>query len=60
MAKMVSAVLKLKLSAGQATPAYPVGLALGSPGANIMAFVREYNEQTAPQTGVEVTAVITI
>ncbi|MEX0682169.1 MAG: 50S ribosomal protein L11 [Dehalococcoidia bacterium] len=51
MAKKVRAVIKLQLPAGQATPAPPVGPALGQHGANIMAFVKEYNERTSTQAG---------
>ena len=51
MAKKVRAVIKLQLSAGQASPAPPVGPALGQHGVNIMAFVKEYNSRTANQGG---------
>ena len=51
MAKTVRAVIKLQLSAGQASPAPPVGPALGQHGVNIMAFVKEYNSRTANQGG---------
>jgi large subunit ribosomal protein L11 len=51
MAKKVRAVIKLQLPAGQATPAPPVGPALGQHGANIMGFVKEYNERTSSQAG---------
>ncbi len=51
MAKKVRAVIKLQLEAGKATPAPPVGPALGQQGANIMAFCKEYNERTAAQAG---------
>jgi large subunit ribosomal protein L11 len=51
MAKKIRAVIKLQLPAGQATPAPPVGPALGQHGANIMAFCKEYNEKTASQAG---------
>jgi large subunit ribosomal protein L11 len=51
MAKNVRAVIKLQLPAGQATPAPPVGPALGQHGANIMGFVKEYNERTSSQAG---------
>src|SRR5690349_7357116 len=47
MAKRIRTVLKLQLPAGKATPAYPVGPALGPYGVNIMAVVKEYNERTA-------------
>ena len=51
MAKKVRAVIKLQLAAGQASPAPPVGPALGQHGVNIMAFVKEYNSRTATQGG---------
>jgi large subunit ribosomal protein L11 len=51
MAKKIKAVIKLQLPAGQATPAPPVGPALGQHGANIMAFCKEYNEKTSSQAG---------
>ncbi len=51
MAKKVRAVIKLQLAAGQASPAPPVGPALGQHGVNIMAFVKEYNSRTANQGG---------
>jgi large subunit ribosomal protein L11 len=51
MAKKVKAVIKLQVSAGKATPAPPIGPALGQHGVNIMAFCKEYNERTASQEG---------
>jgi large subunit ribosomal protein L11 len=60
MAKKVKAVLKLQLPAGQATPAPPVGPALGQHGVNIMAFVKEYNERTRTQAGTIIPAELTI
>ena len=60
MAKKVTGVVKLQLPAGKATPAPPVGPALGSYGINIMAFVKEYNEKTAPQAGSVIPVEITI
>ncbi len=51
MAKKIRAVIKLQLEAGKATPAPPVGPALGQHGANIMAFCKEYNERTSAQAG---------
>jgi large subunit ribosomal protein L11 len=51
MAKKLRAVIKLQLEAGKATPAPPVGPALGQHGANIMAFCKEYNERTTSQVG---------
>ena len=60
MAKKVRAVLKLQIQAGKATPAPPVGPALGQHGVNIMAFVKEYNERTANQAGNVIPAEITV
>ncbi|MDA0987591.1 MAG: 50S ribosomal protein L11 [Chloroflexi bacterium] len=60
MAKKVRAIVKLQLSAGKATPAPPVGPALGQHGVNIMAFVKEYNEQTFSKEGTIVPVHITI
>ena len=51
MAKKVKAIIKLQIEAGKATPAPPVGHALGQHGVNIMSFVKEYNERTASQQG---------
>lgn len=51
MAKKVTAVVKLQLPAGKATPAPPVGPALGQHGINMMEFIKSYNEKTAAQTG---------
>ncbi|MDP6821675.1 MAG: 50S ribosomal protein L11 [Dehalococcoidia bacterium] len=51
MAKKVQTVIKLQIAAGQATPAPPVGPALGQHGVNIMQFVKEYNERTSSQAG---------
>jgi large subunit ribosomal protein L11 len=51
MAKKIRAIIKLQLDAGKATPAPPVGPALGQHGANIMAFCKEYNERTSSQAG---------
>ena len=58
--KKVRAVLKIELPAGRATPAPPVGTALGPHGVNIMEFCRAYNERTAQQTGDIIPAEITI
>ena len=62
MAKKIKAVIKLQIEAGKATPAPPVGPALGQHGINIMAFCKEYNERTASQAGsiipVEITAFV--
>ena len=60
MAKKIRAVIKLQLQAGQATPAPPVGPALGQHGANIMAFCKEYNERTGAQAGSIVPVEITV
>lgn len=51
MAKKVVKLVKLQVPAGKATPAPPVGPALGQAGVNIMAFVKEFNERTAAQAG---------
>ena len=60
MAKKVRAVVTLQIPAGAATPAPPVGTALGPHGINIMDFVKSYNEQTKNQTGQIIPAKITI
>jgi large subunit ribosomal protein L11 len=60
MAKKVKAVVKLAIQAGKATPAPPVGPALGQHGMNIMAFCKEYNARTAHMAGSIVPAEITI
>ena len=60
MAKRVKAILKLQLPAGSATPAPPVGPALGQHGINIMGFVKEYNARTASQAGTIIPAEITV
>jgi large subunit ribosomal protein L11 len=60
MAKKVMAVVKLQCPAGKATPAPPVGPALGQYGINIMEFVKTYNERTAPQVGTIIPVEITI
>jgi len=60
MAKKVKAVIKLQLPAGKATPAPPVGPALGQHGANIMAFCKEYNDRTASQEGTIIPVELTI
>ena len=60
MAKKIRAVVKVQAQAGKATPAPPIGPALGQHGINIMAFVKEFNERTAPQTGMVIPAEITI
>ena len=60
MAKKVRAIVKIQINAGKATPAPPVGPALGSHGINIMQFVKEYNERTAGQAGFIIPAEITV
>jgi large subunit ribosomal protein L11 len=60
MAKKVKTTIKLQIQAGQATPAPPVGPALGQHGLNIMAFCKEYNERTASQEGYIIPAEITV
>ena len=60
MAKKVTGFIKLQLPAGQATPAPPVGPALGQHGVNIMQFVKAYNELTAAQTGTIIPVEITV
>ncbi len=60
MAKKVMAVVKLQCPAGKATPAPPVGPALGQYGINIMEFVKTYTERTAPQVGTIIPVEITI
>ncbi len=58
--KKVIAVVKLQIKAGQATPAPPVGTALGQHGVNIMEFCRQYNEATQAQMGQVIPAELTI
>src|SRR5215469_8382986 len=60
MAKRVRAIVKLQLPAGKATPAPPVGPALGQHGVNIMGFVKEYNERTAAKAGQVIPVEITV
>ena len=60
MAKKIRAIIRLQIQAGQATPAPPVGPALGQHGVNIMAFVKEYNARTANQAGMVIPAEITV
>ena len=60
MAKKVKAIIKLQIPAGKATPAPPVGPALGQHGLNIMAFCKDYNERTASQEGYIIPAEITV
>jgi large subunit ribosomal protein L11 len=60
MAKKVAGFVKLQIPAGQATPAPPVGTALGPQGVNIMAFVKEFNARTAKEAGTILPVEITI
>jgi large subunit ribosomal protein L11 len=60
MAKKVKTYIKLNLAAGEATPAPPVGPALGQHGIPIMEFIKEYNARTAKQKGQVIPAVITV
>ncbi|MGA2107349.1 MAG: 50S ribosomal protein L11 [Syntrophorhabdales bacterium] len=60
MAKKVVAMVKLQLSAGQATPSPPVGPALGQHGVNIMEFCKAFNERTKTQEGTIIPVLITI
>ena len=58
--KKVTNIIKLQIPAGKATPAPPVGPALGSSGVNIMQFVKEFNDKTADQPGMTIPVVITV
>lgn len=60
MAKKVTKVVKLQCPAGKATPAPPVGPALGQAGVNIMAFVKDFNDRTAAQAGLIIPVEITV
>lgn len=60
MAKKVMALVKLQIPAGKATPAPPVGTALGPHGVNIMQFTKEFNAKTADQTGMIIPVVLTV
>jgi len=60
MAKEIKNVVKLQIEAGKATPAPPVGPALGSTGVNIMQFVKEFNDKTANQAGMMIPVVINV
>ena len=60
MAKKVTGYIKLQLNAGKATPAPPVGPALGQHGVNIMGFCKEFNERTAKEAGLVIPVVITV
>ena len=60
MAKKVAGYIKLQINAAKATPAPPVGPALGQHGVNIMGFCKEFNERTASQAGLVIPVVITV
>ena len=60
MAKKIKTIIKLNIKAGEATPAPPVGPALGQHGLPIMEFVKAFNEKTADQKGTIIPAVITV
>ena len=60
MAKEVVKKIKLQLEAGKATPAPPVGPALGGTGINIMQFVKEFNDKTAKEAGMIIPIVLTV
>ncbi|EKK20052.1 LSU ribosomal protein L11p (L12e) [Fructilactobacillus florum 8D] len=60
MAKKVADIVKLQIAAGKATPAPPVGPALGQAGVNIMEFTKDFNARTAEQAGMLIPVVITV
>ena len=60
MVKKVIAIVKLQIPAGKATPAPPVGTALGPHGVNIMQFTKEFNARTADQAGMIIPVVLTV
>ena len=60
MAKKVTGYIKLQIPAGKATPAPPVGRALGQHGVNIVQFTKEFNARTADQAGMIIPVVITV
>jgi large subunit ribosomal protein L11 len=60
VAKKVKAIVKLQIEAGKASPAPPVGPALGQHGVNIMGFVKEYNERTSSQGDAIIPVILTI
>lgn len=60
MAKKVIAIVKLQIPAGKATPAPPVGTALGPHGVNIMQFTKEFNAKTQDQQGLIIPVVLTV
>ena len=60
MAKKITKMVKLQVPAGKATPAPPVGPALGRAGVNIMSFVKDFNDRTAKQAGLIIPVEITV
>jgi len=60
MAKKVIGLIKLQIAAGKASPAPPVGPALGQHGLNIMGFCKEFNEKTSSQAGLIIPVIITV
>jgi large subunit ribosomal protein L11 len=60
MAKKVTGIVKFQIPAGKATPAPPVGPALGQHGVNLMGFCKEFNERTAKEVGMVIPVVITV
>lgn len=60
MAQKIAGFIKLQIEAGKATPAPPVGPALGQHGVNIMQFCKEFNEKTAKDAGLVIPVVITV
>jgi len=60
MAKKITGYIKLQIPAGKATPAPPVGPALGQHGVNIMGFCKEFNERTSKDAGLVIPVVITV
>ena len=60
MAKKITGIVKLQITAGKATPAPPVGSVLGPHGINIAGFCKEFNERTAKDTGMIIPCVITV
>lgn len=60
MAKKITKMVKLQVPAGKATPAPPVGPALGQAGVNIMSFVKDFNDRTAKQAGIIIPVEITV
>ena len=60
MAQKISGYIKLQIPAGKATPAPPVGPALGQAGVNIMEFVKQFNDRTAQQVGLVIPVVISV